>query len=123
MADTYYAYSRFDTDIDEWGRVKKSIMPGDKVTQSDLDVDDDGWAEYVDRGIVSTVPYPENAHPGESVNESFAREDAALAAGELDEDEAKKVKTRQKAQEGQVDTSTPVVEVHKADAKEQTKPS
>ena len=95
---TYYAYSTFNTEVDEWGRVQKSIKPGEEVSQSDLGVDDETWATYVESGVVSTVPHPENMMAGESPNEAFAREDAALAAGELDEEEMEKVRARQEAQ-------------------------
>jgi hypothetical protein len=95
---TYYAYSTFNTEVDEWGRVQKSIKPGEEVSQSDLGVDDETWAEYVKSGVVSTVPHPEDMMDGESPNEAFAREDAALAAGELDDEQAAKVEERQEAQ-------------------------
>ena len=94
---TYYAYSTFNTEVDEWGRVQKSIKPGDEVSQADLSVDDETWATYVESGVVSTVPHPE-CQPGESPNEAFAREDAALAAGTLSEEDAAKVEERQQAQ-------------------------
>lgn len=94
---TYYAYSTFNTEVDEWGRVQKSIKPGDEVSQSDLAVDDETWQGFIDSGVVSTVPHPET-QPGESPNEAFAREDAALAAGTLSEEEAAKVEERQEAQ-------------------------
>ena len=97
MADTYYAYSRFNTKVNEWGTVEESVMPGEEVTQEQLGVDDETWAMYLEQGIVSSVPHPET-QPGESPNEAFAREDAALAAGELDEEVAAKVKERQEAQ-------------------------
>jgi hypothetical protein len=94
----YYAYSTFNTEIDEWGRVQKSIKPGEEVSQADLAVDDETWNSYIESGVVSSVPHPENMMDGESPNEAFAREDAALAAGSLDEEQAKKVEDRQKAQ-------------------------
>ena len=94
---THYAYSTFNTEVDEWGQVKTSIKPGDEVSQDDLGVDDETWATYVETGVVSSVPYPE-CLPGESPTEAFAREDAAYAAGELDEEQAAAVEERQEAQ-------------------------
>lgn len=98
MADKYFAYSTFNTKVNEWGRVEETIKPGEEVTQAALGVNDDDWAEYIKLGVVSKVPYPEEAIRGESPNEAFNREDLALARGELSEDEAKRVKARQAIQ-------------------------
>jgi hypothetical protein len=95
--ETYYAYSRFDTKINKWGRIEKSIHPGDEVTQSDLKASDEDWAEYIKLGVVSRVPYPDT-RPGETPNDVFLREDNALADDKLDEDAAEAVKERQKIQ-------------------------
>ena len=97
-SDKFYAYSTFNTKINEWGRVEETVQPGDEITQAKLGVSDDEWNEYVERGIVSMVPYPQNLGPGETPNEAFARENLALSRGELDEDAAKAVQARQEMQ-------------------------
>lgn len=56
---TYYANSRFKKSVNEWGRVEEWVEPGDKVSQSDLKVDDDTWKSYIERGIV-VEDYPDN---------------------------------------------------------------
>jgi hypothetical protein len=54
-----YAWSRFATDINEWGQVGKYIEPGDEVSQDDLGVSDDEWQELQDVGAVREEAYPD----------------------------------------------------------------
>lgn len=63
-----YAWSRFPVESDEWGKITRFIEPGDKISQSDLSVSDDDWAEIVAAGAVRDEPYPDipnNMSPAE----------------------------------------------------------
>lgn len=53
-----YAWSKFKADVNEWGQVGRWIMPGDEVSQSDLEVNDAEWQELQDSGAVRNEPYP-----------------------------------------------------------------
>lgn len=53
-----YANSRFKKSVNEWGRVEEWILPGDKISQGDLNVSDEEWQELVDRGAV-VEEYPD----------------------------------------------------------------
>lgn len=57
-----YANSRFPTETDEWGRVHKYIEPGEKISKSDLGVDDDEWNNLIELGAV-VESYPEGLDP------------------------------------------------------------
>jgi hypothetical protein len=57
--DTYYAWSNFDVERNEWGQPKKTIKVGEEVTQEALGVSDLDWQEYIDLGVVRTQPYPD----------------------------------------------------------------
>jgi len=97
-----YAWTRFATETDEWGRVQTWIEPGDEVSQSDLGVSDDEWQELQDSGAVSETEYPPVAdgqspaeyyqeNPEEApevtvdettpVPEAMGKADAGMAAG------------------------------------------
>lgn len=91
---TYYAWSKFKKEVNEWGQVTEWINPGDSVSQGDLDVGDDEWQYLIDSGAVREEEYPENLPPDVSPAEYYA----------ANPEEA------QKAAEGQVDTSTPSAE-------------
>jgi hypothetical protein len=68
MADTYYAWSNFPVEFNEWGQATKTIKVGEKITQSDLKVTDEDWQGLIDVGAVSTDKYPEvdaNVSPAE----------------------------------------------------------
>jgi hypothetical protein len=58
MATTYYAWSNFTPDRDEWGKAETTIVPGDEVSQSDLGVSDEEWETLVTEGAVREQPYP-----------------------------------------------------------------
>jgi hypothetical protein len=62
---TYYAWSNFPTERNEFGQTTKTIKPGDKVTQQDLDVSDDEWNELIELGAVREEEYPDT-DPGQS---------------------------------------------------------
>lgn len=53
-----YANSRFKKTVNEWGRVEEWIMPGDEISQDDLNVSDEEWQGLVDSGAV-VDDYPE----------------------------------------------------------------
>lgn len=59
MADTYYAWSRFKVDVNEWGQVTKWILPGDTVTQKTVGASDGDWEEMIRIGAVRTEHYPD----------------------------------------------------------------
>lgn len=59
MAKTYYAWSTFPVEFNEYGNVTNSIKPGDQIKKSDLKCSDEEWEEYIDRGIVSEEQYPQ----------------------------------------------------------------
>lgn len=65
-----YAWSRFAKTKNEWGRVTEWIEPGDEISQSDLDVNDDEWKYLQDSGAVRKEEYPE-VGPGESPAEYY----------------------------------------------------
>jgi len=58
---TYYAWSKFKAEVNEWGVVGKWIMPGDTITKSDLGVSDDEWKELIEAGAVREDKYPDIA--------------------------------------------------------------
>jgi hypothetical protein len=53
-----YANSRFKKRVNEWGRVEEWIMPGDEISQGDLDIGDEEWQGLIDSGAV-VDSYPE----------------------------------------------------------------
>lgn len=85
---TYYANSRFKTDINEWGNVGKWIEPGDKITQSDIGVDDDEWQSLIDAGAV-VEEYPDDLDPQIPPAEYYRANAAAESAVEEVEAAAK----------------------------------
>lgn len=54
-----YAWSKFNTEVNEFGQPTKTIMPGESVSQSDLGVDDAEWEYLVESGAVREDEYPE----------------------------------------------------------------
>lgn len=54
-----YAWSKFKADVNDWGQVGRWIMPGEEVSQSDLDVSDEEWQGLIDSGAVREDPYPD----------------------------------------------------------------
>lgn len=56
---TYYAWSKFKKEVNEWGRVLKWINPGDKISKSDLGLDDREWENLIEVGAVREEPYPD----------------------------------------------------------------
>jgi hypothetical protein len=96
--DTLYAYSTFNTKVNEWGRVEETIQPGERITRDDLEVSDEEWDYMLQQGVISRVPYPRDLRPGESPNDAFLRQDNALRDGLLDEETAAAVKKRQEVQ-------------------------
>jgi len=59
MADDYYAWSN----IRVGGDKPKVIRPGEKVSASDLGVDDDEFDNLVTIGSVRSTPWPEGLDP------------------------------------------------------------
>lgn len=65
-----YAWSKFKKETNEWGQVKSWIMPGDEVSQSDLDVSDEEWEGLIASGAVREDEYP-STDPGQSPAEYY----------------------------------------------------
>jgi|SRR6476646_831415 len=57
-----YAWSKFKGEVNEWGQVTKWIMPGEKISQSDLGVSDEEWDSLVESGAVREDEYPDIAN-------------------------------------------------------------
>ena len=56
----YYAWNTFAVEWDETtGLVTEKIMPGEPITQSDLDVSDEEWESLIETGAVSEDEYPD----------------------------------------------------------------
>ena len=56
----YYAWNTFPVEWDETtGLVTEKIMPGEPITQSDLDVSDEEWESLIETGAVSEDEYPD----------------------------------------------------------------
>lgn len=85
---TYYAWSNFPVERNEYGQTTKSIKAGEKISQSDLNVSDEEWEGLIEAGAVREEEYPD-AGPTESPAEY------AAAHPEEEEEEAQ---SQQKAQ-------------------------
>ena len=72
-----YAWSTFNTDVDEWGKAHGKIEPGDEVSAEKLGVTKEEFDELVAVGSVREEEYPDVA-PGQSPAEYY-REEAAAA--------------------------------------------
>lgn len=55
---TYYAWSNFDVERNEWGQPKKVIRVGEEITQEAVSANDLDWQEFLDLGVVREQPYP-----------------------------------------------------------------
>lgn len=96
MADatTYYAWTRFMADINEWGMINKWINVGDKVTKADLKVGDAEFQELIDIGSLREQPYPQallDGTYGGSPSEYFKDQLVRASAGELTASEVKEL--------------------------------
>jgi hypothetical protein len=84
MADTYYAWTTFRVnDVDDPNNPSKrtTIKPGDKVSASDLGVNDEEFQAYVDNGAIRKMQYPDMGDFGGSPVE-FAKAQLAAQANE-----------------------------------------
>lgn len=84
MADTYYAWTTFRVnDAEDPGNPSKrtTIKPGDKVSASDLGINDEEFQAYVDNGAVRKMQYPDMGDYGGSPVE-FAKAQLAAQANE-----------------------------------------
>jgi hypothetical protein len=54
-----YAWNNFPVEVNEYGQPTKTIKVGDAVSQSDLDVSDEDWEEYIATGAVREEEYPD----------------------------------------------------------------
>jgi hypothetical protein len=72
----YYAWTTFRLEVNEWGMVESTITPGEEVTQSQLDVDDEEWEEMIASGAIREEEYPD-VSPDTSPAE-YARAQAGL---------------------------------------------
>jgi len=93
MADTYYAWTRFDVERNEWGIATKTINRGDTVTAKDLGVSDEEFQALVDGGSVRNYGLPEDmpenwtGSPADWIKERNRRMLSATAEGVLSVEE------------------------------------
>ena len=88
---TYYAWSVFHAERNEWGQPTKTINCGETVSKSDLDVSDADWDYLVETGAVREQPYPDipdNVSPREHFLDLLQR----MQSGELKSDDLKEFK-------------------------------
>ena len=97
MADTYYAWSKFNTEVNEFGQPTETVMPGEEISQKDLDVSDEEWEALIESGAVSTEEYPEDLPDGMSPAEYYRAQAAEVAAGTADDDTVEAVELRMEA--------------------------
>lgn len=83
MATTYYAWSNFDVERNEWGQVKTRIGVGEEVTQEAVGVNDLDWQEFIDLGVVREQPYPD-IPPQTAPTEYFKHLINRMTQGQLD---------------------------------------
>jgi hypothetical protein len=83
MADTYYAWSNIVA-----GDV--TINVGKEVSQSDVDIEDSEWDDWVSGGVVRQQPYP-SALTGRAPNDYFKDQLLKAASGDLTGDELKEL--------------------------------
>lgn len=55
----YYAHSNFTVKTDDYGVVRDSIKPGQKISRQKLGVSEEDWQDYINMGLVSEEPYPD----------------------------------------------------------------
>lgn len=55
---TYYAWTRFQTERDGYGRPKNEIMPGEEVTAETLGITDEQFSQHIKSGAVRKAKYP-----------------------------------------------------------------
>lgn len=79
------AWSKFNTEVNEYGQPTKTIMPGESVSQSDLGVSDEEWEYLVETGAVREEEYPDI--PAD-VSPAEYQKSVANAAVELSEAQA-----------------------------------
>lgn len=72
-----YAWSTFNTDVDEYGKAHGKIEPGDEVTADKLDISKEEFETLVEAGAVREQEYPD-VNPTQSPTEYY-REEAAAA--------------------------------------------
>jgi hypothetical protein len=56
---TYYAWSNFPVERNEWGQTTKVIEVGEEVTAAKLGVSKEEFDEYIELGTVSEEEYPD----------------------------------------------------------------
>jgi hypothetical protein len=95
---TYYAWSNFPVERNEFGQPTKTIKAGEKISQSDLSVSDEEWEELVNIGAVREEEYPD-VGPSESPAEWAAANPEE--AGTETEGEAAQKRAQQPAQSAQ----------------------
>jgi hypothetical protein len=71
-----YAWSTFNTEVDEWGKAHGKIEPGDEVTAEKLGVTKEEFADLVEVGAVREQEYPDVAE-GQSPTEYYREQSAA----------------------------------------------
>jgi|SRR6516162_8939221 len=104
------AWSNFQAGWDEEKRVfTKKIKPGDTISQSDLDVEDDEWEELQAVGAVRDQEYPKAVADGsytDSPNRYFLDQLQRAAEGALSADEVKELQSSGVLSEGQTEEPT-----------------
>src|SRR4051794_24842024 len=80
---TYYAWSKFKKEQNEWGQVTKWINVGDQISQSDIDASDEDWQELIDVGAVREEEYPDVPNDTPPVDAPVKDEEEENAVKEL----------------------------------------
>jgi hypothetical protein len=69
---TYYAWSNFPVEHNDFGQPTKTIKAGEKISQSDLKVSDEDWENLIELGAVREEEYPKDLGTMESPAEYLA---------------------------------------------------
>jgi len=93
-----YAWSSFRLDVDEHGKAKKVVEPGEEVTAEKLKVSKEEFENLIEVGSVRDLEYPP-VEPGQSPAEYFR-----AAAAERAEMTPKEMKALMAFRDSQVET-------------------
>jgi hypothetical protein len=69
---TYYAWSNFPVEHNDFGQPTKTIKAGEKISQSDLKISDEDWENLIELGAVREEEYPKDLGTMESPAEYLA---------------------------------------------------
>jgi hypothetical protein len=115
------AWSNFQADWDDERRMfTKRIKPGDEVSQSDLDIEDEEWDNLVAEGAVREQPYPKALIEGsytDSPNKYYIDQLQKAAEGLLSGDEMKELQSSGQLPEEEAAETTPAPKTTSSTAK------